>query len=230
MELAAIFGAAFLLYLVLAAIPGLDLVARVPVLGLLGCVLFVSGVWQFLLRRLTLERRDRALARQIGAVDTPHMSGKLGALLQDKGRARSAIPNLEAARSGEPDSIEWAWRLARAYADTGRDADALREVRAVLDVDELHAYGAALLLEARLLARTGRHAEAIEACERFERNHGEEPEGLYELGRVHAARGDRPSAKHAFARAADAASRSAAFKRRRSPWIGLAARVRALTG
>lgn len=230
MKLLLLFVVAFVVAQVLVVVPGLTWLGAVPLFAFLISVALVATVWRTVGEKLVRAGRERSTIAALGLVDTPHMQGRLGAALQDAGRTRAAIEQLEAAASGEPKSLEWRWRLARALADTGRDADALEQVRAVVEEDEEFAYGRALLLQARLAARAGHTDEAVGACERFEHNHGSEPEGLYELARVLAARGDGVAAKAAFARAARAAASSAAFKRRADPWLVWRARWRSLVG
>jgi|GEM_PF-1110489 len=229
-QLLLLFVGAWFFYRVLIAIPGLGFLGAVPLLGFLVSLAIVSTLWRTVGERMVVARRRRSQIEGLGRVDTPHMRGKLGAALMDNGRARAAREPLEEAAAGEPEVAEWRWRLARLAADAGETARALELVRSVTGEDEEYAYGRALLLEARLLAATGDSAGAVDACERFARNHGDEPEGLFELGRVHAARGDRDAAKAAFARAATAVSEGARFKRRSDPWLGWKARLRSLTG
>lgn len=229
-QLLAVFALAFLLQTLLANVPGLGFLARLPLLGFLGCVLVVSLAWTRIAGRVTRARVLRRTFESFGRVDTPAMQGKLGAALLAAGRARDALAPLATARAGEPKEPEWAWRNANALAAVRRDEEALREVEWLLERDAEHAYGRARLLSARLLARLGRRAEAIVACRRFEADHGEEPEALYELGAVFAAGGEHGAARDAFRRAAHAAERAASFKRRVSPWLGAKARLRALIG
>jgi tetratricopeptide (TPR) repeat protein len=229
-KLVLLFVVAFVVAQVLVLVPGLTWLGSVPFLAFLASVALVATVWRTLGEKLVRSASERRAIAALGQVDTPHMRGRLGAAMQDAGRTRAAIEHLEAAASGEPDVLEWRWRLARALSDTGRDEQALERVRALVEQDEEFAYGRALLLRARLAARAGHTDEAIAACERFEHNHGSEPEGLYELACVLAARGDTVAAKAAFARAARAAVDSAAFKRRSDPWLVWRARWRALVG
>lgn len=229
-QLLAVFALAFLLHTVLANTPGLGFLARIPLLGFLGSLLIVSIAWNRIAGRVTRARVLRRTFESFGRVDTPAMQGKLGAALLAAGRASDALAPLATARAGEPKEFEWAWRNANALAAVRRDDEALREVEWLLERDTEYAYGRARLLSARLLARLGRRDEAIAACKRFEADHGEEPEALYELGAVLAAGGERSAARDAFRRAAHEAGRAATFKKRVSPWLGPKARVRALVG
>jgi tetratricopeptide (TPR) repeat protein len=229
-QLLAVFALAFLLHTLLAHVPGLGFLARIPLIGFLGCVLLVSYAWTRLAGRVTRARVLRRTFESFGRVDTPAMQGKLGAALLAAGRAKDALLPLATARAGEPKELEWAWRNANALAAVRRDEEALREVQWLLERDAEYGYGRARLLSARLFARLGQRDDAIAACKRFEADHGEEPEALYELGAVLAASGERGAARDAFRRAAHAAARAATFKRRVSPWLGPKARLRALIG
>lgn len=230
MQLLLVFALAYALFRVLGLVPVFDVVTRVPLLGFLACVLAVSALWNTLGRRV---QAARTLARTLAGlerVDTPAMHGKRGAALLAAGRPRAALEALARARAGEPHEREWLWRNASALAAVRRDAEALREVEDLLARDATYAYGRARLLAARLAARLGRREAAVADCQRFERDHGEEPEALYELGAVLALSGERAAARQAFARAAALARSAARFKRRGAPWLVAKARLRALVG
>jgi tetratricopeptide (TPR) repeat protein len=229
-QLVFVFALAFALFHVLGLVPGLDLVTRVPLLGFLACVLVVSALWNTVGRRVQAARTLARTLASLERVDTPAMHGKRGAALLAAGRPRAALEPLARARAGEPREREWLWRHASALAAVGRDAEAVREVQELLGLDETYAYGRARLLAARLAARLGQREAAVAHCQRFERDHGEEPEALYELGSVLAASGERAAARQAFERAARLAHSAARFKRRGAPWLLAKARLRAFVG
>ncbi|MEX1025981.1 MAG: hypothetical protein WD226_12985, partial [Planctomycetota bacterium] len=85
----------------------------------LGIAWLVSAFGQRALGRAKLNNQVRAL----GAVETPHNQGKLGALHLAAGRARRALPLLTAAAEGEPEIVEWRYRLGLAHLATGAVAD-----------------------------------------------------------------------------------------------------------
>lgn len=74
---------------------------------------------------------------------------------------------LERAVAGEPDSIEWRYRLGLARLEAGDAAGAADALAAVSARDEEYAYGAAQLALARALERTGRRSDALDALDRF---------------------------------------------------------------
>jgi tetratricopeptide (TPR) repeat protein len=89
---------------------------------------------------------------------------RYGAALWNLRRERllSAAKQLEAAARDDPEATEPKKELARLYAQLGREADAIRLARAVLDKDPDDADTAALL--ARLLFDAGELKEAVKAA------------------------------------------------------------------
>jgi Flp pilus assembly protein TadD len=60
----------------------------------------------------------------------------LGTALLQKGRYGEAIPHLEKAVAGNPDSLDFQLSLAAAYAGAGRLADAAKTLRSALAIAE----------------------------------------------------------------------------------------------
>ncbi len=172
-------------------------------------------------------RRMRGHVRALGAVDSPHNRGKLGSLLLGHGRARQALPHLEAAAQGEPDYAEWSYRHGLALLELGRTEEAIAALRRVVAQDEEYAYGAAQLRLARALRRTGAHEQALAALETFERNHGPSPESAFRRGQVLRALGRRDEARQSLARVGELASQAARYQRTEaSGWALRAALLR----
>ena len=161
------------------------------------------------LDRGRLQRQKRAL----GAVETPHNQGKLGALLLSSGDARRAIEPLRRAVAGEPRSVEWRYRLGSALLATGRADEALVELEQAAALNEEHAYGAVLLRQTAALERLGRDEEALAVLARFERNHGPSPESAYRRGRLLRALGRREEARESFRKVGKLAAQAAGFQR-----------------
>jgi tetratricopeptide (TPR) repeat protein len=169
---------------------------------------------------LTRRRRIASELRLLGEVDSPHNQGKLGSLLLANSRPRAALPHLEAAAAGEPDVAEWRYRHGAALLGAGRASEARAELEAAVEIDEEHAYGAVLqaLADARL--RSGDAVGALQALDRFDRNHGESPESCYRRGQALRRLGRREAARESFRRVTRLASRAARFQRAQNrPWV-----------
>lgn len=158
-------------------------------------------------------RRQGAVMRELQAVDSPYNRGKLGALLLSQSRPAAAVPHLEQALAGDPESLEWGFRLGCALLAADRAADAVERLRAVAERDEEYAYGAVQLRLAEALTRSGRPDGALEALDRFDRNHGESPESAFRRGAALRASGARDPARAAFSRVPVLARNAAGFQR-----------------
>ncbi len=169
---------------------------------------------------LTRRRRSAGELRQLSEVDSPHNRGKLGSLLLASSRPRAALPHLEAAVAGEPDLAEWRYRLGAALLAAGRAARARTVLEAAAAIDEEHAYGAVQLALADARQRSDDAAAALEALDRFDRNHGESPESCYRRGQALRRLGRREEARASFRRVTRLASRAARFQRAQNrPWV-----------
>jgi len=173
-------------------------------------------------------RRDRANMRALAAVDSPHNHGKLGALLLAQGRLRRALVHLEAAAAGEAEVAEWHYRLGATRLALGRPAEALPELERAVEIDEEHAYGAALMRLAEARAATGAQAEALADFERLERNHGPSPESAFRRGAALKALGRKDEARSAFAEVAELARHAARYQRREAGLWVVRARIASL--
>lgn len=183
-------------------IPGLRGLTRVPFLGfLLSSMLaaYLLNRWQ----RWSLDRRRTAAqVRDLAQVDTPGNQGKLGTLLLSKGKASEALDPLRKAVEGEPARLEWRYRLGCCELELDRPTQAMEWLEDVVARDEEHGFGAALMRLAEALGAAGLHAKALERLERFERNHGANPESAYRRGQALLELGDRESARQALAECA----------------------------
>ncbi len=143
----------------------------------------------------------RRLARQIqalGHVDNPHIRGKRGALLLASGRAERALGDLEAAVAGEPEVVEWRYRLGLARLALGKPREAAEDLNAAEALFADHAYGGIQLALARAELAQGEPRRALEALQRFELPRGDTPESAYLRGKVHAKSGRRSEALPCF--------------------------------
>jgi tetratricopeptide (TPR) repeat protein len=207
----------------LRLIPGLGAVFGIPFVGFMLAAVIVSSAVAWFTTRAVDGRRYRALERQLGAVDTPHNQGKLGALLLAQRRNAEAIPHLERAARGEPERVEWSYRLGCALLGARRYTDAVVELERTASVDEEHAYGAVLMRLSQAQLSLGRAADALATLERFERNHGPSPESAYRRGCARRALAQRSEARAAFAEVGKLATHAARFQRSRARSFALRA-------
>ena len=198
LRLAGFFVLVLLALAVLRELPLVGRVFRVPLLGFWLTAILVSVAASKLAADALDRRRQRALARSLGSVETPRNQGKLGALLLAQGHARRAVPPLERAVAGEPDSVEWHYRLGLARLSTGDAAGATSALARAVEMNEEHAYGAARLRLAEARAKAGDPEGALEDLRRFEASHGPNPESAYRRGAVLRRLGRRDEARGAF--------------------------------
>ncbi|QDU68094.1 tetratricopeptide repeat protein [Engelhardtia mirabilis] len=214
MQLVGIFLGAFVLYNVLSVVPLIGgLVRASSLLGFLACFLIVSALAKRLVASREARTRDGASLADLRRVNTPHGRGKLGAALLARGRVRASIEPLEEARRGDPEAIEWPYRLGCARLASGSPQPAVAELRAVVERDEEYAYGGALMRLAEATLASGDPAGSLELLERVDRNHGPSPEAAYRRGRALVALGRSAEAKTAFASARQLADEAPKFQR-----------------
>ena len=127
----------FMLMGILQHVPIVGAVFRIPFLGFWVTAILLSVVLSRLAVRTVDRRRFTSLQRQLGAVETPHNQGKLGMLLLNQGQYRRAIPQLQRACEGEPDSAEWHYRLGCALLGARRPEDAIATRRPARTVQPL---------------------------------------------------------------------------------------------
>src|SRR5262249_39657907 len=127
---------------------------------------------------------------------------------------RRAIPHLERATRGEPESGEWAYRLGCALLRARRASDAVPVLERAAAIDETRAYGAVLLRLAEARQASGKAQESLDALERYERNHGASPESACRRGVALRALGRRDEARAAFAEVSKLASQAARFQKK----------------
>jgi hypothetical protein len=194
-------------------VPFLAPLFQIPFVGFWLAAILCSAVISKLASDAVDRRRLRSRERALSAVDTPHNQGKLGLLLLTSGRARAAIEPLRRASSGDPSSVEWAYRLGCALLEARRPAEALPELERAAHADEEHAYGAVQLRLAEALHANDRPADALAALARFERNHGDSPECAYRRGLVFKSMGRKSEAAASLARVGELVRSSAHFQR-----------------
>ena len=193
------FVCVFVLTGFLAQLPLVGALFRIPFLGFWFTALLVSAVAAKLGAEAVDAGARRRLQRSLGAVDTPHHKGKLGALLLSQGKAGRALPLLEAAVEGDPSSLELRYRLGEARLRAGADPAAARDaLDSVLREDEEYAYGGAMLRSAEAARGAGDVAGALERVARFERNHGASPESAFLRARLLREGGDPAGARVAL--------------------------------
>ena len=200
---------------VLRHVPVVGEVFQIPILGFIVAAALVSaGVSRYAVFAVD-GRRERAMKSSLGAVDTPHNQGKLGSFVLAQGHPRKAVPHLERAVAGEPESAEWNYRLGCAYLGARRPADAARVLAAATRIDADHAFGATQMRLAEALLRAGEHEQALAAVLQFEHDRGPNPESAYRRGLALASLGRRTEARAAYAEVGPLAARSASFQRTR---------------
>lgn len=210
----AYFAAILVTWQVLAHVPFVGTIFRIPLLGFFAAAALVGAVGRYWAEGLLARRRMQALARQLGGVETPHNLGKLGSLLESDRRWKAAIPHLERAVEGEPESAEWHWRLGHCLLESGQHGRAAEELEAAAAIDEEHAYGSVLLMLSEAQRRMGDLDLALATLERFERNHGPNPESAYRRGRVLSDLGRKEQAREAYASVSDLARTAARYQKR----------------
>jgi len=193
-----LYAVVFALTLLLRKVPVVGEVFRIPLLGFY----FTAILFTLLLTKVVVwvweADKQLKLVRQLGAVDTPYNQGKLGALILSQGRHRRAVPYLERAVEGEPESPEWHYRLGLARLGSGDLEGARRALERAAELNEEHAYGGALLRLAEVDTRLGNPKLAFEWLERFEHNHGPSPESALRRGLALKAGGHSAEAGKAF--------------------------------
>lgn len=209
----------FVVVIVLTQVLGM-----LPVIGPLFGRLGIFGLWitaillsLFLSRwgdRALTMRKDRAAVRELTAVDSPRNKGKLGSLYLAQGRAGKALPLLEEAVRGEPDVAEWQYRLGSALLALRRPEEALAPLSRAVELNEEHAYGAAVMRLAEAQTATGAYEDALASLARFERNHGPSAESAFRRGVALRAAGQNDEARGAFAEVGRLAREAARYKRR----------------
>ena len=158
--------------------------------------------------------------RELEGVASPHNRGKIGSVYLAHHRPRAALPHLQAAAEGEPETTEWHYRLGCALASLRRYEEAEAALRVVQEQDEEYAYGAALLRLIEVVRRRGSPEEALALLDRFERNHGETPESTFRRGQALKALGRRDEARERFAHVAELASKAARYQRQEAGgWV-----------
>lgn len=155
---------------------------------------------------------DRQIADQ--PVDAPRdlaiLRGLRASLRFDRGEAEAAIAEFEAALAdfptgAEADNLRVA--LAQALAATGRDADAMAEIEAVLAGDSGHVE--ASKIKARRLIDAGETDAAVRVLRQAQASEPRDPELMRLMGDAHARAGDWDLAGDRYAQAVDLAGRAA---------------------
>lgn len=161
---------------VLARVPVVGAIFQIPFLGFWFTAILLSGLAAKLGSDAVDYSARRRLVQSLGSVDTPHHKGKLGALLLSQGRARKAIPLLEAAVEGDATSLEWRYQLGLARLRGKADASsALAAFDSVLAEDDDFKFGAAMLMSAEAALAAGYPDNALLRVGRFERDQGPSP-------------------------------------------------------
>jgi hypothetical protein len=215
-------------FVVLQKVPLFGALFRIPFFGFWLALILVSVVLSKFAKVAYDRRKLRALERELGAVETPHNQGKLGVLQANRGGHRRAIPCLERAIAGEPDFAEWHYRLGVSKLAVNDLEGARTALERVLQLNEDHAYGDALLRLAETSARQGEGESALASLARFEEHRGPNPESAYRRGRALGLLGRKDEARAALAEVGELAHRQARYQRRStSRWVFLAFTARA---
>lgn len=205
-----------------AALVFSSLMRHVPGLGWL-----FRGIWGFWIAVMLLSAgtawlsakwRDHLRLRSarfaFSQVDTAHNQGKLGTLLLQTGRTRSAIQALERAVAGEPESAEWHYRLGSALRASRENQRAAAELESALRIAPAHAWGEVGIELALARRSLGDAGGALEALDAREREHGESVRSAYLRGSLLAQLGRRDQARAAFREVGELARRSPRFSRK----------------
>jgi len=173
----------------------------------------LSAVW---LARRRLQQQIAAL----GHVDNPHVRGKRGVLLLACGRAARALPDLEEAARGEPEVVEWRYRLGLARLQLGAAAEAASDLAQAAAMAPEHAYGGVQLALASAEQANGRVEKALAAIDTFESAHGATPESAYRRGVLFKRLGRAQEARASFSSVSGLYAQTPRFQRRaQSPWL-----------
>ncbi len=213
-----------LLRSVLGLVPGVgEFLDRAGIFGIWALAFGLSWFLSRWMERALLVRRDAAKMRVLGAVPSPHNQGKVGAMLLAHGKPKKALEPLRAACAGEPDVAEWHYRLGLAFLALRRHEDAASALERCTAIEEEYAYGAALLRLAQAEVARGETERALAVLERFEKNHGPNPESAYRRGRVLRKLGRAAEARRAFAEVKGLAASAAKYQRREAAMWSLRA-------
>lgn len=187
------------LFVVAGMVPGLRGLTRMPILGLLLTSMLAAALLRHWEAWQVQRKQTAASIRDLSRVETPEQQGKLGSLLLSKGKARQALEPLQNAAQGDPGRLEWRYRLGCCELELGRPAQALEWLEDVVAREEEHAFGAAIMRLIECRFALGEHSQALAALERFERNHGPNPESAYRRGQALLELGQREAGKSALA-------------------------------
>lgn len=223
LRLLGFFALVFAALVLLRQLPFLGGLFAVPLLGFYLAAVLVSLGLAWWGRRALDRSRFARMRRDLGQTETPRNRGKLGTLLLIQGRPHQAVPHLAAAAEGDPDEVEWHYRLGCALLRSGRAGPASEALGRALELSEEHAYGAALLRLAEALTAQGRAEEALAVLERHARAYGETPEGCFRRGLAARAAGRAGEAREAFARVPGLAARAVRYQRAQARWWALRA-------
>ncbi len=170
--------------------------------------------------RWEARRKLASALTSLGYVDSAHNRGKRGVLLLAAGRTAEAAVDLEAALAGEPDSAEWGYRLGLARLALGRPREAIEALSAAEASAPSHGYGGIQLALARAELARGEPRRALEALQRHDQLHGDDPQAAYLRGKALARKGDGEAARRSFAEVEQLYKSAPAFRRRlASSWL-----------
>ena len=222
-----VFFVLHVLRVVLEPVPVIGALFRVPLLSFWLTAVLVSVAISKLTADALDRRRRGALIRQLGAVDTPHNMGKLASLFVAQRRYRRALPYLEKAVAGEPEVAEWHYRKGQAHLGLRQPDAAIESLSNALRIEEEHAYGAALMRYAEAQQHSADPGGSLESIERFERNHGPNPESAYRRGLALRALGRKTEALAALREVPRLARQAARYQKKLSTgWVLKAALAR----
>jgi tetratricopeptide (TPR) repeat protein len=201
-------------------VPLIGAIFRVPLLGFYLAAIVVAGLLSRYASAALDQRKQKALERQLGAVDTPHNKGKLGLLLLAQRRYAKAMPLLAEASHYEPESAELHYRFGSAALGANELEVAVRELEACTRIEEEHAYGSAMLRLAEAYSNAELNDNSRAAIDRFERNHGPSPESAFRRGLALRATGDGEGARKAFGEVSALSTQVSKFQKKgASGWV-----------
>lgn len=215
LRLVGFFAATWVLFQVFVRVPVIgSLFGAIPILGFFATAAILRwGIVRWGEAAIHW-RRQQALMRELGAVETPYNQGKLGMLLLQQGRFAKAEPYLRAAVEAEPDSADWQYRLGSALLGTKQHDAAVDALSRAVAIDEEHAYGGAMMRLAEAQLAAGRPQESLDTLDRLDRNHGEGPESAYRRGLALKALGRRDEAKRVLSGVGRIASEAVGYQKK----------------
>jgi tetratricopeptide (TPR) repeat protein len=203
----------FALLSLLRMVPVIGGLFQIPLLGFFLAAMIVSMVAARLGTQVVSNRKFSDEIKRLGTVDTPHTLGKLGRMLEMSGKHAKAVEPLQQAIAGEPEMVEWHYRLGCAQLGLRDFAQAIKHLEDARQLDEEHAYGGVLLALAEAQRLGGEGQAALASLERYEVLQGPTPESAFRRGQVHTKLKDSQRARAALDEVGQLAAQQPKYQR-----------------